>query len=651
MTVSWLPVIAVDSGGSLITLILAIVCSWYGRKWSRQKPDHIFRNYIYLLTLAIVFFAFSRSLGHLVKQILLWQGEVALWQTISPLSGAVNSAAFIVIFAFGIYFYRFQAIQTEMEMYKDNLEELIDQRTIELERKNQDLIESQATLANVLNSSIPICFTGVDYEVIQANQAYYQLWPEVAGRSKCFEQRPGSLCHTQLCPLRQIVEGRQDVMIETTKFIDGREGFFIITARPYTDADGKLLGTIESFQDITIWKQAADERTLLERQLRLSQKMEAIGTMAGGIAHDFNNILTGIIGFAELGRVRAQAGIDCSHYFDEVLRAGGRARDLVKHILTFSNRGEHAKDSIQIHILVSEILKLIRASTPSTIEIREDIETKCGQIFADPTQVHQVIMNLCTNAVQEMEETGGTLAVSLREKVLTVADLANEPEMVPGSYAAIAISDTGRGIPNLIREKIFDPYFTTKPTNKGTGLGLAMASNIVKSHGGTINLQTEAGKGTTFTVFLPLHQTMPRVKEIPEEAIPTGTEHILLVDDEPAIVEVLVSLLQNLGYRVTSATCSLMALESLRAAPESFDLLITDQTMPQMTGLELSREVTAVRPGLPVILCTGFSRDIDADNAVSLGISGFAMKPVTLREIAHLIRKILDGTSPPRSRL
>jgi signal transduction histidine kinase/ActR/RegA family two-component response regulator len=647
MTVSWLPVIVIDSGGSLLTLMLAGACSWYARKWSRQKPDHIFRNYIYLLTLAIVFFALSRSFGHLVKQILLWQGQIALWQSISPFSGAINSAAFIVIFAFGIYFHRFQAIQTEMEMYRDNLEELIDRRTCELERKNQDLIESQAVLANVLNSSIPICITGVDYEVILANQAYYLLWPKEEGRGKCFEQRPDSHCHTPLCPLRQIVEGQQNVIIESSKIIADREHFFIITARPYTDSNGKLLGTIESFQDITIWKQAADERTLLERQLRQAQKMEAIGTMAGGIAHDFNNILTAIIGFAELGRIRAQAGIDCSNYFDEVLRAGDRARDLVKHILTFSNRGERTKNPILLHILVKEILKLIRASTPTTIDIREDIEPNGSYIFADPTQVHQVIMNLCTNAVQEMEETGGTLTVSLRKVELTTADLTDEPEMPPGYYAAIAISDSGRGIPYNIREKIFDPYFTTKPFNKGTGLGLAMAGSIVKSHGGAIKMQSEVGKGTTFTIFLPLLQGIPPMEKISDETIPTGTEHILVVDDEPAIVEILVSLLQNLGYRVTAATDSLNALESLRAAPDAFDLLITDQTMPRMTGLELARAATAIRPGLPLILCTGFSRDIDAVNAESLGIRGFAMKPITLREIAQLIRKALDEPPPP----
>jgi signal transduction histidine kinase/ActR/RegA family two-component response regulator len=650
MTVPWLPVIVVDSGGSILTLVLAFFCSWHARQWSRQKPDHIFRNYIYLLTLAIFFFAFSRSFGHLVKQILFWQGQSWLWQAISPYSGAVNSATFIVIFAFGIYFHRFQTIQTELEMYKDNLEILIEQRTAELESKNLDLIESRAVLNNVLNSSIPICITGLDYEVIQANQAYYQLWPESPGRGKrgkCFEQRPGSLCHTGLCPLRQILEGQRNVMIENAKFIAGEERFFIITARPYTGADGQLLGVIESFQDITIWKKAAEERTLLERQLRQAQKMEAIGTMAGGIAHDFNNILTAIIGFSELGQNRARAGEDCGHYFAEVLRAGNRARDLVRHILTFSNRSERTKSYTMIHILVREVLKLIRASTPSTIEIRENIERDCGYIFADPTQIHQVIMNLCTNAVQELEGSGGILSVSLTKAELTADALTDEPEMQPGPYAAIAIADTGRGIPNNIREKIFDPYFTTKPVNKGTGLGLAMARSIVKHHGGAINLQTEPGHGATFTVYLPLLQCLPQPEIAGEESIPTGTERILVVDDEPAIVEVLTHLLRSLGYQVTAAIGSQNALEIFQSGPTGFDLLITDQTMPQMTGLELTRAVTSLRPGLPVILCTGYSRDIDAENAESLGVRGFAMKPVTLREIAMLTRRVLDEPQPP----
>ncbi len=641
MIAPWLPVTVVDMAGSILILVLALLCFKEAWNWSHRQRDNIFRNYILLLTVAIILFALSRAIGHLLKQLLILTDQTDTWRAIAPYSGAFNSATFIVIFAFGIYFHRSQTLQTEREKYRDNLEVLIEERTAELARKNRDLIESRVALDNILNGSIPICITGIDHEIIQANQAYYQLWPARADQSKCYEQRPSPICRTGLCPLQQISNGRVAVVIETTKIIAGAERHFIVTGRPYLNAEGLLLGVIESFQDVTLWKQATDERTILEHQLRQAQKMEAIGTMAGGIAHDFNNILTAIIGFAELGKIKAGAEAEHSRFFGEIMRAGERAKDLVRHILTFSNRSERTKNSVEINPLIKEILKLIRASTPTTIDIIESLDPDCGYIFADPTQIHQVLMNLCTNAVQEMETKGGTLTVTLQQTLIT-DETGATADLEPGLYAAISINDTGRGIPHNIKDKIFDPYFTTKPAHKGTGLGLAVALGIIKNHGGSLTFTSQVGKGTTFRILLPLLQTRPAPKKLADQTLPTGSEHILVVDDETAITEVVSDLLRSLGYRITVSNDSPAALALFRSHPDDFDLVITDQTMPGLTGLELAREIAAFKPTLPVILCTGFSRDIDAESARKQGIRGFAMKPVAFGEMARLIRSLLD---------
>jgi len=641
MIAPWLPVTIVDMGGSVLIVVLALLCFNEAWSWSRRQHDNIFRNYILLLTVAIVLFGLSRAIGHLLKQLLLLTDQPETWRAIAPYSGAINSITFIVIFAFGIYFHRSQTLQTEREKYRDNLELLVEERTAELAQRNQDLIESRVALDNILNGSIPICITGTDHEMIQANRSYYQLWPPRAELTKCYEQRPSPICRTGLCPLQQVINGRSDVVIETTKIIAGEERHFIVTGRPYINADGQLLGVIESFQDVTLWKQATDERTLLEHQLRQAQKMEAIGTMAGGIAHDFNNILTAIIGFAELGKIKSVNEAEFNRFFVEIMRAGERAKDLVRHILTFSNRSERTKNSMEINPLIKEILKLIRASTPSTINIVETLDPDCGYVFADPTQIHQVLMNLCTNAVQEMENKGGTLTVSLQQTLIS-AETRATADLEPGLYALITIGDTGRGIPNNIKDKIFDPYFTTKPAHKGTGLGLAVALGIIKNHGGSLTFTSQVGKGTTFRILLPLLQTRPAPEKPVDQTLPTGNEHILLVDDETAITEVVSDLLQSLGYRITVSNDSPEALALFRRNPGDFDLVITDQTMPGLTGLDLAREIAAIKPALPVILCTGFSRDIDAESARKLGIKGFAMKPVSFGEMARLVRTLLD---------
>ncbi|RJQ57892.1 MAG: PAS domain S-box protein [Desulfobacteraceae bacterium] len=391
----------------------------------------------------------------------------------------------------------------------------------------------------------------------------------------------------------------------------------------------------------------------LGRQLRQAQKMEAIGTLAGGIAHDFNNSLTPIIGFSEILMGGLPAESTMRQPLEHILTAGNRARDLVKRLLTFSRQGEQERRPLRVWPLVEEVLKLIRASLPATIEIRHETSVPRDRdtILADPIQVHQVLMNLCTNAAHAMREKGGTLRVGLSE-VNCVSQERNpvSGDLDPLPYLVLSVSDTGCGMASEVRERIFEPYFTTKKPGEGTGLGLSVVHGIVKSHGGTIHVCSEPGKGSIFRVFLPWVDIGCGYGEDSLLPVPVGNERILFVDDEPAVVLTGQSLLQRLGYKVTTATSSPEALEVFRARQGDFDLMITDLTMPEMTGVELAREVLSIRINFPIILCTGFNEMYTSGNVKALGIRDLLMKPLNTREIAERIRRILDenGEVPPR---
>ncbi len=461
---------------------------------------------------------------------------------------------------------------------------------------------------------------------------------------KCYESRPGIHCHTEKCPMKQIISGKEVVTLDSIKTDSmGNERHYIVTARPFFNANEELEGIVESFLDITERKKANKAKEELEYKLIQSQKMEAIGTLAGGIAHDFNNILSAIFGYAELGKLRTSKDDPLRPYFEQICTAGDRAKDLVKHILTFSRQTEQNKGPVQVHSILKEVLKLIRASTPATIEIREDIDVQSDYIFADPTQIYQIIMNLCTNAVHAMEKKGGVLDVSLHVVSLGQVDLEKEPGMNPGEYTDLIIRDTGHGITNETKEKIFDPYFTTKEVDKGTGLGLSVVLGIVKSHGGKISVESVVNSGSTFQVFLPIVDPEVDSGKNLEEKLPSGNESILLVDDEETVATVEKQVLESLGYTVTVKTSSIEAYEAFKKHPQKFDLVITDQTMPNMTGVDLAKELLLLKPNIPIILCTGFSKSVDKIIAKAIGIKGFAMKPIAIEEIAKLTRKVLDG--------
>ncbi|MEN8258515.1 MAG: PhnD/SsuA/transferrin family substrate-binding protein [Thermodesulfobacteriota bacterium] len=396
--------------------------------------------------------------------------------------------------------------------------------------------------------------------------------------------------------------------------------------------------------DITARKQAEKEKKKLEEKLQQSQKMEAIGTLAGGIAHDFNNILGVILGFAEMSLLKFKSGEDIVGNIDQIKLAAGRAVDLVNQILTFSRKADRHSQPLKPHLIVREALKMLRSSLPSTVELKERLDPQSGFIMADPTNIHQIVVNLCTNALHALKQEKGTIEVSLAGKVLD-SDEITEVGVVPGSFVELTVQDTGVGIDRTIMDRIFDPYFTTKKKGKGTGLGLAVIYGIVKDCKGFIKVDSTEGQGTTFRIYIP---ALPEVSlsdqndEVGAE-LPTGHEHILVIDDEPEIVTLCTSILEGLGYKAVASTDSHEALSLFRSDPERFDLIISDQTMPKMTGAELAQEVFKIRPAMAMIICTGYSSVLSAEAAQGLGIKNFLKKPVTRKQLAHTVREALDN--------
>ena len=417
-----------------------------------------------------------------------------------------------------------------------------------------------------------------------------------------------------------------------------------VNATTIRNESGEVQGAFAFITDITERKQAEEEQKKLQGQLIQAQKMEAIGTLAGGIAHDFNNILSSILGFTALALDDADKESMLYDNLTEVLTAGNRAKDLVSQILTLSRHDNPAIKPIQINPLVKDALKMLRAIIPTTIEIEENICSDQLVIVADPTQIHQVIVNLATNAKHAMEETGGVLAVDVEAVSIDENTETKCIDLTPGNYVRITVSDTGTGIAGEHIDKIFEPYFTTKEKGKGTGLGLSVVHGIIKNHKGDITVNSEPGNGTTFYVYLPLAKQQSAELPSPTAGpLPTGTEHILILDDEPSIVKMLKQSLVRLGYTATIFTSSMEALEVFQASPDKFDLVITDMTMPNMTGDKLASEIKKIAPDMPVILCTGFSEKINIQPGPDLQINDFLMKPVNKAKLAKTVRQVLDN--------
>lgn len=399
-----------------------------------------------------------------------------------------------------------------------------------------------------------------------------------------------------------------------------------------------------SLRDVSARKDAERERRRLEMQLRTAQRMEALGTLASGIAHDFNNSLAAILGYTELALMDTPGGSPLRDDLEQVLVAGQRAKELVLQILTFSRQAEHDLAPVALAPVVKETAKLLQGMLPSTITVREEITVEHATVLGDGTRLHQVLMNLCTNAYQAMSEHGGTLSIGLEVVDNDGSALDTAPGLAAGKYARVAVSDTGHGMTPALLDRVFDPFFTTRQDSGGTGLGLAVVHGIVKSHGGHITVSSEVGKGTTFHVYLPLVPETGDSAATEVEPLQTGSEHILVVDDEQLLAVMMKKALETLGYSVTAVTSPEVALETVGRAAHEFDLAITDQTMPGMTGEMLARALSRVRPGLPIILITGFADNETRTRAQKAGVRAVLLKPATLRELSTNVRRVLDAS-------
>ena len=397
--------------------------------------------------------------------------------------------------------------------------------------------------------------------------------------------------------------------------------------------------------NITEQVRLKNEIKSFEKQLQQTQKLEAIGSLAGGIAHDFNNLLSPIMGCAELMLVENTGNPLLQEHCRSIVDASRRARDLVRQILTFSRQVDQEITPVSIAAVVKEVIQLVRSTLPADVAIDCSLPEQCPRVMADATQLHQVVMNLVTNAFHAMEQQGGQLTVRLEPVTLGVTEFS-EFNMSPGHYLRLTIADTGCGIDKTTLAKIFDPYFTTKPQGKGTGLGLAVVLGILRGYGGEIRVASEVGKGSTFTLYFPVVELAVEQRSFSYDKydpMPRGTEHILLVDDEKSIADVTTSMLERLGYKVTMRLSGYDALEAFRNLADRIDLLIADLTMPQMTGLQLYKEIKAIRPEVKVIICTGFSEQLDSNKSKAIGIEGFLNKPVVMAELAQCVRAVLDG--------
>ncbi len=476
-----------------------------------------------------------------------------------------------------------------------------------------------------------------DFRIIKANKAAHEMLGMEPGSlvgKFCYEAFRSEHEVCEGCPAILTIEGFQIHTAEVEHPNLNKK--LLITTSPVPDESGEFTHIVHIAKDITTQRH-------LESQLRQAQKMEAIGTLAGGIAHDFNNILTAISGFCQLAIMKTGEELKILPELKRIQSATDRAINLVDQILTFSRQTEHDKRPITIAPIIKEALKLLRSSIPTNIELKQDIENH-GSVLADPTQIHQIVMNLATNAYHAMMETGGILSVTVKEVTINGRQAPSGLKIDPGQYILLEVNDTGFGMDETTKSKIFEPYFTTKEVGKGTGLGLAVVHGIIRDHHGYIHVDSEPGKGTAFHIYLPTVKEQPTEYKPPslQEPVRGGDERIMFVDDEDFIVHLAMEALKTYGYTTTVFTNGVQAIQDFQKQPDNYDLVITDLSMPHMTGLELAQQIKEIRPALPIILTSGFGESLYTEKAKAMGIDTFIQKPLDIERLARVIRELLD---------
>jgi len=510
--------------------------------------------------------------------------------------------------------------------------DLSDQKKVE-----SALRESEVKFRHLFNlSPQPISLTNLNGWIIDVNEKFCELTRhtrnEVIGKSSLDLGFPPDARQEFIQMLTQ--DGEVSAF-EIELGVKGGENL-------YVQLFSKLIEIHGEFYALTIYHDLTPQR-MLEAQLIRAQKMEAIGTLAGGIAHDFNNILAAILGYVELAKIQVTDNSKLATYLEEVFKAGNRAKEVIQQILAISRQTHQKRQPVKLSQIIQDVNKLLRATLPVSIAIVEQIQIQDVQVEADPGQMHQVMMNLCTNAGQSMRDKGGTMTVRLVQEEL---DRNNCLGLSPGTYLKLSVSDTGCGIHPKDRERIFDPYYTTKDKGVGTGLGLAVAKGIIEKHGGRINFSSTPGAGTEFYVYLPEIASSSTAATTSTSsaraALPSGTEHILFVDDERAITDTARQMLEYLGYSVTVHDSSVRAIEDFASHPKDFDLVITDMSMPETNGDILVKNILEIRPELPIILCTGYNPAVNEESASQMGVNAFLLKPLTLKDLAVTIRTVLE---------
>lgn len=524
---------------------------------------------------------------------------------------------------------RLKRLQTELQEVNATLEKKVQARTEELSNANQSLKADRELFLSTLES-IPgfVYLSTKEGSIRYANNIFKRLFGDP-------NQPASALCLPANAPAKKKILGQE--------WQRNAENSYMIYSADVFDRDGTAL-ELTLGVDISEQKKAESEKNQLETQLRRAQKLEALGTLASGIAHDFNNILTGMLGYTEqaIDKVDVNTKKNVQADLTNVLQSGMRAKDLVKQILHFSRQTDGSFQPLEINLIVREVIKLLTATLPDNIQVQQSLTPGLNRVLADVSQMHQVVMNLCTNAVHAMKENGGVLSISTAEEKLAAPLVCYEHELLAGNYMVLTVKDTGMGIHQNSLQKIFEPYYTTKSKHEGTGLGLSVTFGIIQSHNGGVSVTSSEGKGTEFKIYLPTIVPAGDIAFTANESLIGGNERILFIDDEILFCELAEKILSDLGYSVTVMNSSKDALARFLDTPDQYDLLITDQTMPQMTGIELVKKLREKQIRIPVIICTGFSEMIQDQIAGQLGDTHILYKPVTKRDLAVGIRSVLD---------